>query len=122
MSLLTQFLTNLRAFIRDQDGDSLRAWLQVSPNASQQYFSLGAELKAQFGPAPGGGGAKNKKGNEALETAVEKGLPEDDDVGEGQGTSWPGFVTFVKDYMVFWRDVDFDDLVRAHSQLCGLVK
>lgn len=113
MSLLTQFLTNLRAFTRDQDGDSLRAWLQVSPNASQQYFSLGAELKSQFG-----GG----KGSERLAAAVEKGLPEEDDVREGQGTSWPGFVTFVKDYMVFWRDVDFEDLVRAHSQLCGLVK
>lgn len=119
MTLLTQFLTNLRSFARDQDGDSLRAWLQVSPNASQQYFGLGAELRAQFG---GGGPARGGRGSEALAAAVERGLPEDDDVREGQGTSWPGFVTFVKDYMVFWRDVDFEDLVRAHSQLCGLVK
>lgn len=120
MSLLAQFLTNLASFTRDQDGESLRAWLQVSPNASQQYFGLGAELKAQFGA--GGTRGRGGKGSEALAAAVEKGLPEEDNVREGQGTSWPGFVTFVRDYMVFWRDVDFEDLVRAHAQLCGLVK
>ena len=122
MALINQFLTNLNTFVRDQDGESLRAWLQVSPNASQQYFDLGAQLRANFASAHNGGGARSKKENEALEAAVEKGLPEDDDVKEGQGTSWPGFVTFVKDYMVFWRDVDFDDLVKAHNLLCGLVK
>lgn len=120
MSLLTQFLTNLRTFVRDQDGVSLRAWLQVSPSASQQYFDLASELRAQFGA--GAAGARGKKGGDALEAAVERGLPEDDDVPEGKGTSWPGLVTFVKDYMVFWRDVDFEDLARAHSLLCGLVK
>jgi hypothetical protein len=114
MGLLTEFLAQLRSFVRAQDGDQLRAWLQVAPGAPQQYYKLAAELKAQFGNDA-------KRGNTALETAVEKGLP-DEDVPEGQGTSWPGLVTFVKDYMGFWRDVDFNDLQKAHSLLSGLVK
>lgn len=125
MPLLNEFLTNLASFVRAQDGENIRAWLQVSPNASQQYFKLASELKSQFGNASGGAAPKGKgkgKGDAALEAAVERGLPEEDGVGEGQGTVWPGFVTFVKDYMLFWRDVDFGDLVRAHSLLCGLVK
>ncbi|SPO06010.1 related to CSN12 - signalosome component [Cephalotrichum gorgonifer] len=124
MPLLNEFLVNLRGFVRAQDGDSIRAWLQVSPGAPQQYYTLASELKSQFGNAGAGAGAAPKgkgKGDAALEAAVERGLPEDDVVEEGQGTTWPGFVTFVKDYMLFWRDVDFDDLVKAHSLLSGLV-
>jgi len=111
MSLVNEFLTQLRSFVRAQDGDNLRAWLQVSPNASPQYYKLAGELKERYGG-----------GDAALEAAVEGGLPEEDDVSEGQGSPWPGFVTFVKDYFGFWRDVDFQDLSRAHSLLCGLVK
>ena len=59
---------------------------------------LGAELKAQF---------RGGRGSEALTTAVESGLPEESDVREGQGTSWLGFVKFVRDYMIFWRDGNF---------------
>lgn len=41
---------------------------------------------------------------------------------EGQATVWPGFVAFMKDYMAFWRDVNYDDLLGAHQLLSGLVK
>ncbi|PKS09060.1 hypothetical protein jhhlp_003673 [Lomentospora prolificans] len=111
MSLVNEFLSQLRGFVRAQDGKSLRDWLQVSDRPPPQYLRLADELKAQYG------GVRSA----ALEAAVERGLPEEDDVAEGQGSPWPGFITFVKDYFGFWRDVNFQDLLKAHSLLCGLV-
>ncbi|KAL0944350.1 cop9 signalosome complex subunit 12 [Colletotrichum truncatum] len=99
----------IRSFVRAQNSDELRNWLLVEPNASQQYHQLAAELRTQFRSGSG------------IENTIEKCLPEEDDVPEGQGSPWPGFVTFMKDYMVFWRDVDYDDLLGAHTLLSGLV-
>lgn len=110
MALLVQFLTQIRTFVRAQNSDELRNWLQVEPNAHQQYHQLAAELRNQFRSGSG------------LEDTVEKCLPEEDDAPEGQGSPWPGFITFMKDYMLFWRDVDYDDLLGAHTLLSGLVK
>ncbi|GJC79204.1 protein CSN12 [Colletotrichum liriopes] len=121
MSLLIQFLTQIRTFVRAQNSDELRNWLLVEPNANQQYHALASELKTQFRSSPhtnGGGGGSTST---ALENTIEKCLPEEDDVPEGQGSPWPGFVTFMKDYMLFWRDVDYDDLLGAHTLLSGLV-
>jgi nuclear mRNA export protein PCID2/THP1 len=111
MTLLDTFLTQIRAFVRAQDGDQLAAWLKVE-NVSQEYNNLANDLRAQF----------RAKDSAALEKTVERLLPEDDDVPEGQATPWPGFVTFIKDYLQFWRNVDFSDLLGAHALLTGLVK
>jgi hypothetical protein len=112
MSLLIQFLTQIRGFARAQDGGQLRSWLQVEPTANPQYHSLAQELRTQF----------RQRDSTLLEKTIEKCLPEEDDVPEGQATPWPGLVTFMKDYLLFWRDVNFDDLLRAHQLLSGLVK
>ncbi|TDZ26356.1 PCI domain-containing protein [Colletotrichum sidae] len=109
MALLIQFLSQIRVFVQSQNSDELRNWLLVEPNASQQYHQLAAELRNQF-----------RSGN-GLEDTVDKCLPEEDDVPEGRGSPWPGFITFMKDYMLFWRDVDYDDLLGAHTLLSGLV-
>lgn len=114
MSLTTAFLTQLRTFVKAQDGDRLAAWLQVEAR-SQQYLNLAAELRQQFPAAAPSTAA-------ALDRTVDRLLPEDDDVPEGQATPWPGFVTFIKDYAQYWRDVDFSDLLGAHALLSGLVK
>ena len=113
MSITHEFLSHLSGLVRYQNGDELRAWLQVLPSSPQQYHNLAAELRTQF---PG-----RSDGDARLEAAVEKGLPEED-VPDGQATSWPGLISFVKDYLIFWRDVDYGDLVTAHSFLSGLVK
>lgn len=112
MTLLIEFLTQIRAFVRQQNGDELRNWLLVEPNASQTYHNLAAQLRTGF----------RQQDSTALERTIEKCLPEDDDVSEGEATPWPGFVTFMKDYLLFWRDVDFDNLLAAHTLLSGLVK
>ncbi|ROT39447.1 hypothetical protein SODALDRAFT_275484 [Sodiomyces alkalinus F11] len=111
MALLEQFLSQIRTFVRRQDVDELRQWLPVEPTASQTYHVLAAELRTRF----------PRKDGPALEQAVEQCLPEDDEVPDGKATPWPGFVTFIKDYLIFWRDVDFNNLLTAHALLCGLV-
>ncbi|KAM0325536.1 hypothetical protein ACHAQA_007523 [Verticillium albo-atrum] len=111
MSLVIEFLTQIRVFVRQQNGDELRNWLLVEPNASQTYHNLSAQLRNGF----------RQQDSTLLEQTIERCLPEDDDVAEGEATPWPGFVTFMKDYLLFWRDVDFDNLLAAHTLLSGLV-
>lgn len=111
MPLLVEFLGQVRKFVKAQDANELRKWLQVEPNAPQIYRDLAAEVRSN-----------HARGTRSLESAIERQLPEEDNVPEGQATPWPGFVTFMIDYIVFWRDVDFEDLLRAHTLLSGLVK
>ncbi|KAI1770859.1 thiolase [Hypoxylon cercidicola] len=108
MALTTQFLTAIRGFLKALDGDTLRDWLKVEPPLPQDYFDLAAELKSAY------------QDNAAIEKLIESCLPEDEDVPDGQGTTWPGFVAFMKDYFEYWRDVDFNDLLGAHQLLTAL--
>lgn len=109
MSNLIQFLTHLRTQVRYCQGDQLAQWLQVAPEAGQQYHQLASELRT--------------KTTEDLDTVIEHCLPEDDDhLVEGQLAPWTSFNAFIKDYLVFWRDVDYDDLVGAHELLSVVVK
>lgn len=125
MPLVVHFLVQVRQFVRNQNGDGLSAWLRVEPNSAAEYYNLKAELRAQYKSRSNGrGGAKGAAGGgtKSLDDEVEDALPQDDDVPEGQATAWPGLIAFMKDYMSFWRDVDFDDLLGAHQLLSSLVK
>ena len=110
MALTTKFLSSIRAFVFDQDGGRLRNFLLVEPPVPDSYFAMGQELRTGFAP-----------GSKLLEQLIERCLPDADDVPDGKGTPWPGFVAFMKDYLEFWRDVDFDDLLATHQQLSGLL-
>lgn len=111
MSLSTQFLSSILGFVKKQDGASLRAWLRVEPDAPTQYFQLGQELRTQF------------RGDAAIHSLVEKCLPlrSDDGGDSGGGAPWLSFVLFMKDYMLYWRDVNFDDLPALYALLSGLL-
>ena len=109
MSLVVQFLSSIRGFVLEQNGDELRNWLLVENEVSNIYFDMSAQLKSGFPP-----------NSPALEKLVEKCLPEED-VPEGRGSPWPGFNSFMKEYLEYWRDVDFDDVVRLHSRLSDLL-
>ncbi|KGQ10834.1 Acetyl-CoA acetyltransferase [Beauveria bassiana D1-5] len=108
-SLVREFLGAIREQVRQQQGDALRAWLQVDSTSDPQYFKLAAELRSSFTTPT------------SVDDVVEACLPQEDNVPEGQATAWPGFQSFIKDYLVFWRDIDFDDLAAAHQRLAGLV-
>ncbi|KAI0109548.1 hypothetical protein GGR51DRAFT_511908 [Nemania sp. FL0031] len=108
MSLAIEFLTSIRGFLKTRNGIGLRDWLRVEPPLPQQYLNLATELKNGY------------QNTSAIAKLVEKCLPEEDDLPEDQGTAWPGFIAFVKDYFEYWRDVNFDDLLGAHQLLMGL--
>jgi hypothetical protein len=111
MSLVTVFLTQLNKQIRHQEGDNLAAWLQVAPEAGGQYHQLAAELRSNY------------RDNDILDKAIEKHLPDfNGNLQEGQGAPFSSFKAFVKDYLIFWRDVDYEDLLGAHELLSTVVK
>lgn len=110
MALVTQFLSSLRNFVVSLDGDNLAAWLQVEPGpASQTYFQLRDELQQSF------------RGPEAVEKLVENCMVEVDDPPEGTGSPWPSFTAFVKEYLLYWKDANFDDLSDLQEMLSGLL-
>ena len=109
MALTIKYLTSIRGFLKARNGDGLRDWLRVEPPVPQEYLSLADELR---------GGYRN---NDALLQLVDQCLPDEDDLpADDQGTAWPGFRAFIKDYFAYWRDVDFADLLGAHQLLVSL--
>jgi hypothetical protein len=112
MALVIQFLSQIHNHVRAGSGDVLRAWLQVEPSAPQSYHDLASELRTQFRS-----GSQSK-----LSSIIERCLPEDDNVAEGGASPWPGFVTFIRDYLLFWRDVNAADAMDTYDRLSSLVK
>lgn len=110
MALVTQFLSSLRNFVVSLDGENLAAWLQVEPSpTAQSYFQLREELRHGF------------SGASAVEGLVDKCITEVDDPPEGTGSPWPSFIAFVKEYLSYWKDADFDDLMGLQEMLSGLL-
>ncbi|KAK1755932.1 cop9 signalosome complex subunit 12 [Echria macrotheca] len=111
MSLVIEFLSSIRGFVQAQNGEELRNWLLVENDVSDIYYQLAQELRSSF----------PDNGSDALEKLVDKCLPEEDNVAEGKGSPWPGFNSLIKTYLEYWRDVDFDNLVRLHTSLSDLL-
>lgn len=126
MSLVVQFLVQVRQLVRQQDGNNIAAWLQVRPDSAPIYQEMAAELRAKYPAAKGGngngGGNGGGKGDDLLDKLVENNMPYEDDLPEGQATVWAGLLAFMKDYFAFWRDVDYEKMVTAHQLLSSLVK
>ncbi|KAI0017401.1 thiolase [Xylariomycetidae sp. FL0641] len=108
MALTIQFLGSVRGALTRRDANGLRDVLRVEPPLPQEYQTLAAELKNGY------------QDSNAVEKLVGDQLPEDDNLRDDQGTSWPGFLAFMKDYLEYWRDVDFNDLLGAHQLLMAL--
>ncbi|KAF7871774.1 hypothetical protein EAF04_003881 [Stromatinia cepivora] len=108
MAILEEFLESILKFLRTKDSTNLQLWLRVEPPLPDHYFQLGQELRASF------------QNSTALERQIAKLLPDDPDASYEDGNVWPGFLAFMKDYLEFWRDVNFEDLLETHSQLTAL--
>lgn len=106
MAILDEFLLSIQSFLKAKDADNLRLWLRVEPPLPH-HSKLGLELKAAY------------KDTSALDRYITKQLPDNYDAPE-EGSSWPGFLALMKEYLEFWRDVNFDDLLETHSQLTAL--
>lgn len=111
MGLVVEFLSGIRGFVLEANGDELRKWLQVEPTVPESYYQLAQELKTTY-LAQG----------DLLEKVVDNCLPEEDNVPEGKGSPWPGFNSFIREYLQYWRDVDFNDTVRLYTRLSDLLK
>ncbi|KAM3065380.1 hypothetical protein ACMFMG_011496 [Clarireedia jacksonii] len=108
MTILEEFLESILKFLRSKDSVNLQLWLRVEPPLPDQYFKLSQELKTSF------------RDSSVLERQIAKLLPDDPNASYEDGNVWPGFLAFMKDYLEFWRDVNFEDLLETHSQLTSL--
>lgn len=111
MSLVVQFLTGVRSHVLAQNGDELSKNFMVEDTAPAIYYQLAQELKSSFPTS-----------SDSLGKVVDKCLPEEDNVPEGRGSPWPGFNSFVVDFLDYWRDIDFNDIGKLHTKLSGLLK
>lgn len=110
MALVTQFLTSVRGYVTSLDGDGLSTWLQVEPTPTAgSYFQLRDELRRSFASTA------------AIEKLVDNCMPEVEDPAEGTGSPWPSFVVFLKEYLLYWKDANFDDLMGLQELLSGLL-
>jgi nuclear mRNA export protein PCID2/THP1 len=110
MAILDEFLTSISGCLRAKDALGLKSWLLVEPPLPDQYFQISQELQISY------------RDSNHLERHITKLIPENDDGKADEGDVWPGFLAFMKEYLEFWRDVNFEDLLETHSQLSGLVK
>jgi hypothetical protein len=112
MSVLDNYLEGVSNLLKTKSSEELQQWLRVEPsdNLPTTFFQLGQELK------------KSYQDEKVLDKKVEDALPENYDAKEDEGTSWPGFRAFMKEYLAYWRDVNFEDLLETHSQLSSLTK
>lgn len=97
-----------------KDTEQLKQYLRVEPGASLPpiFLELCRELQTSY------------RDSAILERKIEQvlALPEDDDPNPDVGEVWPGFQIFMKEYLEYWRDANFDDLLGAHALLFGLTK
>ncbi len=110
MAIIEEFLSSILTFLRAKDAAKLQLWLRVEPPLPDQYYQLSQELRQSYNDS------------KALEKYIEKLLPENNNGKAEDGDTWPGFLAFMKEYLEFWRDVNFDDLLETHTQLSSVVK
>jgi len=112
MAVLDDYLQGVLQLIKNKDADELKQYLRVEPiNLPDVFLELRKELQSSY-----------RAGN-VLERKVDTILPlSDEDPNPDVGEVWPGFQVFMKEYLIYWRDTDFEDLVVTHSLLYDLVK
>ena len=112
MAVLDQYLGEILSLLRTQNASELRFYFRVEPPLPDMFLQLSQELKASW------------RDTNTLQQHIAKvlPLPKTDEGRDDEGNPWPGLVSFVKEFLTFWRDVDFSDLLDTHSQLSALVK
>ena len=108
------FLTAINNFLRSRDAIQLRGYILVEPPLPEIYATLTSEIRQHF---PTGSG-------DALERKCNASLPEDHNrrPDDELGTSWSSFVTFIKLYFEYLRDVNVENLLETHQLLSALTK
>lgn len=110
MTVLDGYLRGIHKFLREKKSSELKLYLRVEPPLPDEFVQLSQELKTSYSDS------------NVLERQIAKLIPENDDSNGDEGDVWPGFLAFMKEYLEYWRDVNFEDLLETHSQLSGLAK
>jgi hypothetical protein len=110
MSVLDGYLRSILGLLRSKNSEELKLYLRVEPPLPEQFIQLSQELKTSY------------RDNKALERKVEQLLPESENATPEEANVWPGFLAFIQEYLQYWRDIDFDDLLGTHQQLSALTK
>jgi hypothetical protein len=112
MSIVDEYLKSILDLLRAKNSAELQFYLRVEPDPQRpdNFLRLSQELKTSY------------QDSNVLERHITKLLPENDDAKTDEGDVWPGFLAFIKEYLEYWRDVNFNDLLETHSQLSGLAK
>ena len=110
MPVVDDYLRGVSQLLRKRDSTELKLFLRVEPPLPDNFVQLSHELKTSY------------RDSNVLERKIAKLIPENDDDKAEEGDVWPGFLAFMNEYLEYWRDVDFEDLLGTHSQLSGLAK
>ena len=110
MPIIDEFLSSISNFLKSKDASQLQLFLRVEPPLPDQFLQLSQELKASY------------RDGDKLEAHIARLVPEAEDGNSEVGGAWPGFLAFLREYLEFWRDVNFEDLLETHTQLSNLAK
>jgi nuclear mRNA export protein PCID2/THP1 len=110
MPIIDEFLTSISGFLKTKNPLQLQLFLRVEPPLPDQFLQLSKELKTSY------------VDGDKLELHIARLVPEAEDGNAEVGGAWPGFLAFLKEYLEFWRDVNFEDLLETHMQLSSLAK
>jgi hypothetical protein len=110
MPVIDDYLRGVSQLLRTKNSSELKLFLRVEPPLPDNFVQLSQELKTSY------------RDSNILERKITKLIPENEDFNSDGGDVWPGFLAFMKEYLEYWRDVNFEDLLETHSQLSGLAK
>lgn len=113
MAIVDEYLEAILKLVETKNSNELASYLRVEPDPQlpDSFAQLSQELKASY------------SAGKVLEQKITKLLPTRDDEDRPEdGNIWPGFLAFIQEYLEYWRDVNFDDLLETHFQLSNLTK
>lgn len=112
MAVLDDYLRGVLGLVYNKDADELKQYLRVEPiNLPPVFLELRKELHASY------------RSSKVLEQKIDTVLAlSNDDPNPDVGEIWPGFQGFMKDYLEYWRDVEFEDLLETYNLLFALAK
>src|SRR5690242_1854376 len=99
MPVLNEFLSDISHILETQDAAGLKQHLCIEPPLPNSFLILQQELRASY------------TDDKLLEKHVERHIPINHDAEPGEGTAWNGFLEFLRAFLEYLRDVNFDNLL-----------